>query len=140
MSDEYANTGFKGSLADDSIDTIIDDSNQRSTQNAPNSDYATKNYPPPGDTTSSGGFRQRAAGPDSGLLDQSPSGGALRKHAEDAKQGRDERAREQLNPYSGSSLEGREEAARALASRYADARGRSREGGGVPANDEDVGA
>ncbi|TFY60584.1 hypothetical protein EVG20_g7367 [Dentipellis fragilis] len=140
MSDEYASTGFKGSLADDSIDTMIDDHGQRNTQNAPDSDYATNNYPPPGDTTSSGGSRQRPAGADSGLLDQSPSGGSLGKHVEDAKQGRDECAREQLNPYSGSSLEGREEAGEALASRYADARGRNRESGGVSANDEDVGA
>ncbi|TFY77772.1 hypothetical protein EWM64_g6241 [Hericium alpestre] len=44
MSDEYANTGFKGTLANDTTGDILPKG-----ENAPNSDFATGNYPPPGD-------------------------------------------------------------------------------------------
>ncbi|KAI0259121.1 hypothetical protein BC834DRAFT_907927 [Gloeopeniophorella convolvens] len=116
MSDEYANSGFKGSLVDPSItDTLL----KRERESfPPTSDYATKNYPPPGDTTSSGGRRTGPAQLEGGLLQQSLNGTDLRGQLHDAAQGRD--------PYA-ESLDTRKEAAEALAARYRASRERSRE-------------
>ncbi|KAH9964709.1 hypothetical protein BGW80DRAFT_810905 [Lactifluus volemus] len=55
MSDEYASSGFKGSLVNPSISDSMPSRERESYP--PSSDYATKNYPPPGDTTSSGAAR-----------------------------------------------------------------------------------
>ncbi|KAH7926354.1 hypothetical protein BV22DRAFT_1194433 [Leucogyrophana mollusca] len=121
MSDEYRNNGFKDSLVNDSLG----------------------NYPPPGDTTSSGGYSsvkdpsaQRGSltthsdTPDSattGALQQSTTGTDLRPEIRDAKQGqdlparRDARADEHrrgLDPYDQSSLESRPEAERVLGERF----------------------
>ncbi|KAK0193207.1 hypothetical protein F5146DRAFT_373311 [Armillaria mellea] len=92
MSDEFGRAHFKDSLVDDS--TTID--------------YSTKNYPPEGDTTSSGGWggspehvwgnkAQRSgvdtdakkSGRKTGLVDQSPNGSNLKGQIQDAKQGAD---------------------------------------------------
>ncbi|KAI0761573.1 hypothetical protein BD413DRAFT_616949 [Trametes elegans] len=80
-------------------------------------DYRTKNYPPPDDTTSEGGYgapnvfspqsqrradpaqsphsAQSSQGPSMGLIDQSLDGGPLGRELQDAKQGADPRTREQ---------------------------------------------
>ncbi|KAI0050492.1 hypothetical protein FA95DRAFT_1676700 [Auriscalpium vulgare] len=136
MSDEYASTGFQGSLVNKSAGTTLTEETQKR-----QSDYATGNYPPPGDTTSSGGYRSAEGNNvQGGLLDRSPSGGQLKGQERDAQQGRDERARAQLNPYQGSSLESPAQAEEALASRYGEARGKVYEGSGPAGNDGDVGA
>ncbi|KAF5339514.1 hypothetical protein D9758_016363 [Tetrapyrgos nigripes] len=105
MSDEYGRAGFnKDNLADDSANTRV------------TLDERTKNYPPEGDTTSSGGYSstsdvwtdkaQRGNTPvaqerdgarqsqsntnsGSGLIDQSLSGSDLSGQLRDAKQGSD---------------------------------------------------
>ncbi|PBK62263.1 hypothetical protein ARMSODRAFT_609489 [Armillaria solidipes] len=98
MSDEFGRAHFKDSLVDDSA-TI---------------DCATKNYPPEGDTTSSGGWggppegvwgnkAQRSgidtsnadakkSGRKTGLVDQSVNGSDLKSQIQDAKQGADRSA------------------------------------------------
>ncbi|KAN0133395.1 hypothetical protein V8E53_008835 [Lactarius tabidus] len=103
MSDEYASSGYKGSLVNPSINDIMP-SRQRETY-ALYSDYATKNYPPPGDTTSSGGRRTgppESAGPVA--IQSQPQG-------PEPPRGRE--------PYrDAESLDTRKEAADALAARY----------------------
>ncbi|KAH9955902.1 hypothetical protein BC827DRAFT_1234565 [Russula dissimulans] len=111
MSDEYASSGFQGSIVNPSISDILPP-RERETY-PPSSDYATKNYPPPGDTTSSGG-RRTAPAPQADGDHQSTSayggGGAnLSGQTRDAQQGRD---------ASAESLDTRKEAAEALAARY----------------------
>ncbi|KDQ58842.1 hypothetical protein JAAARDRAFT_192425 [Jaapia argillacea MUCL 33604] len=158
MSDDYASTGFKGSLVNNSADTKA---------NAPGSEeYRTGNYPPANDSTSSGGYgstrdafskpsqrgqseKASQAGPN--LVDQSVMSGP-EDQTQDAMQGQDlgsrrqferEQGKEQssgLNPYGTTTLEGRGQAEEALGSRYRDARDRGYEGGGAPGNDEDIGA
>ncbi|PBK86277.1 hypothetical protein ARMGADRAFT_1169232 [Armillaria gallica] len=95
MSDEFGRAHFKDSLVDDSA-TI---------------DHSTNNYPPDGDTTSSGGWggppegvwgnkAQRCStetrsadtkhsGKNTGLVDQSVNGSNLKGQIQDAKQGSD---------------------------------------------------
>ncbi|KZT65889.1 hypothetical protein DAEQUDRAFT_730932 [Daedalea quercina L-15889] len=73
--------------------------------------YQTGNYPPPGDSTSSGGYGSANAFSDpaqrgrqdlvnnqseTGLVDQSLNGGPIGREIEDAKQGRDEASRRQF--------------------------------------------
>ncbi|THH08054.1 hypothetical protein EW146_g9115 [Bondarzewia mesenterica] len=142
------------------------DSTVSNNNNDSNSDYATGNYPPADDTTSSGGWgskrnpwdashhsgaqtpasRSDQSGlnsgtrtPSHGLIDQSTNGGSL-LDVENASQGRDEETRETMNPYMGDSWEGRDEAGEALASRYRGSRDRVYESGASAGNDEDVGA
>ncbi|OAX34281.1 hypothetical protein K503DRAFT_747646 [Rhizopogon vinicolor AM-OR11-026] len=112
------------------------------------SDAATGNYPPSGDTTSSGGYgsadsfspaAQRGSllplmdetsaprgGPKT-AISQSTTGTDLTSELEDAKQGTDEPSRREmhehgewadLNPYGQSTFESREEAKRGLGERY----------------------
>ncbi|KAF8259807.1 hypothetical protein EI94DRAFT_1790287 [Lactarius quietus] len=103
MSSEYASSGFKGSLVNPSINDIMPP-RQRETYTL-YSDYATKNYPPPGDTTSSGGRRTAPAAADSAsgpvMIPQSQSPPRGREQHRDAE-----------------SLDTRKEAADALAARY----------------------
>ncbi|KAK0207559.1 hypothetical protein IW262DRAFT_1419348 [Armillaria fumosa] len=95
MSDEFGRAHFKDSLVDDSA-TI---------------DFVTKNYPPEGDTTSSGGWggppegvwgsKAQRSGVDTskagtkkngtkmGLVDQSVNGSNLKGQIQDANQGAD---------------------------------------------------
>ncbi|KAK0472165.1 hypothetical protein IW261DRAFT_1509358 [Armillaria novae-zelandiae] len=95
MSDEFGRARFKDSLVDDSATT----------------DYSTKNYPPEGDTTSSGGWggppegvwgnKPQRSGVDTskadteknstrtGLVDQSVNGSNLKGQIQDANQGAD---------------------------------------------------
>jgi len=140
MSDEYgAASGFKGSLVNKSGPQTDDD----------RLNYETGNYPPPNDTTSSGGYgspptsvwsdKAQRGRPDTGLLDQSAM--------QDAKQGQDDGTRREfkhemqrdfgvggpkgLNPYGGDSVESKREAAEKLASQYQDARDRQYESGGA---------
>ncbi|EIW58052.1 uncharacterized protein TRAVEDRAFT_21468 [Trametes versicolor FP-101664 SS1] len=129
--------------------------------------YKTGNYPPPNDTTSSGGYgsadtfaphSQRHADPtpassnSNGLIDQSLDGGPVGRELQDAKQGADPRAREafahearrDFAPGSqgqyGESVQSREEAGEKLATGYADQRGRQYEGGGAASGEGDQGA
>ncbi|KAI0688692.1 hypothetical protein C8T65DRAFT_674082 [Cerioporus squamosus] len=86
-----------------------------------------------------------------GLVDQSVDGGPLRSELQDAKQGADQRSREQfshearrdfdatMNPY-GRNPDSKEEMGERLASAYADRRGQQYEGSGAAGNDGDVGA
>ncbi|KAH9838748.1 uncharacterized protein C8Q71DRAFT_856675 [Rhodofomes roseus] len=133
--------------------------------------YETSNYPPPGDSTSTGGYgsantfsdpvqrgRQDLVNNESetGLVDQSLSGGPIGQEIDDAKQGRDEASRKDftheaerdfdrgngsagLNPY-GQNPDSRGEATEMLASRYADSRGKHFESGAAGGNDADIGA
>lgn len=90
MSDEFGRAHFKDSLVDDSA-TV---------------DFVTKNYPPEGDTTSSGGWggppegvwgnKAQRSGVDTskadtktGLVDQSVNGSNLKGQIQDANQGAD---------------------------------------------------
>ncbi|KAI0293507.1 hypothetical protein B0F90DRAFT_1762487 [Multifurca ochricompacta] len=50
MSDEYANSGSKGSFFTSSVNDSMSARERESYP--PTSDYATKNYPPPGDSMS----------------------------------------------------------------------------------------
>ncbi|VDB92055.1 unnamed protein product [Peniophora sp. CBMAI 1063] len=142
MSDEYANSGFKGSLADNTAG----DSIPRNNDKLSNSDFDTQNYPPKDDTTSSGGYRSGPPEEQPTLIDQSPSGGPIGNELGDARQGRDSGAaraqlREgELNPYGGDSLESRGEAEQRLASDYRDRRGDQYESSAARGNDGDVGA
>ncbi|RDX41834.1 hypothetical protein OH76DRAFT_1411747 [Lentinus brumalis] len=143
-------------------------------------DYATGNFPTQGDSThittrtrricspaftatSEGGYgsanpfspqNQRHADPQppkNGLVDQSLDGGALGSELQDAKQGTDQRSREQfthearrdfdgaLDPY-GRNPDSKEEMGERLASAYADKRGQQYESSGAAGNDSDVGA
>ncbi|KAH9926527.1 hypothetical protein B0H21DRAFT_764040 [Amylocystis lapponica] len=100
MSDEYTSSGFQSSLVNESADH----------QRKPGSgDYMTSNYPPPEDSTSSGGYgsskntwsnaaqRGREDAPDTssdvGLVDQSKNGGPFGGVLKDAQQGEDEATR-----------------------------------------------
>ncbi|KAH0585623.1 hypothetical protein H2248_008847 [Termitomyces sp. 'cryptogamus'] len=65
MSDEYASTGYKGSLVNPSLNeapnTKQEDSNRergdtRGRQSGRNFDYQTLNYPASGDSTAEGGY------------------------------------------------------------------------------------
>lgn len=208
MSDEYASSGFKGSLANESAGDYVPrptdsgmnntsagggegtgrdyTSNHHDTTNQ-DSDYKTGNYPPEGDSTSSGGYdstinsfaskpphsrggpsstfssshtsssnasnsnsssnpSNSSSGLDANLITQSTNGTSLVNELDDAKQGVDGRSRDsyaheqhthtgsggvnarsrgqgatvtagegELNPYAGSSMEGREEAGERLA-------------------------
>ncbi|KZV63605.1 hypothetical protein PENSPDRAFT_616398 [Peniophora sp. CONT] len=140
MSDEYANTGFKGSLADNTAGDTV----PRNTNTLSNSDFDTQNYPPKDDTTSSGGYRSGPAEEQPSLIDQSPSGGPIGSELGDARQGRDSAPstlREgELNPYGGDSLESRGEAEQRLASDYRDRRSEQYESSAARGNDGDVGA
>ncbi len=159
MSDEYASSGFQGSLVNPCAHTPALDRMKYLLYSAaiedvlppregdtypPSTDYATKNYPPPGDSTyifydtqpslvmdrpsfppatSSGGRRTGLVfQPDNG---QPPSGGSgpdLRGQQQDeAPQGRDPSAE---------SLDTRKEAAEALAARYRASRERLHGGQG----------
>ncbi|KAI0247706.1 hypothetical protein BJV78DRAFT_1243440 [Lactifluus subvellereus] len=132
MSDEYASSGFKGSLVNPSISDTEPPRERESYP--PSSDYATKNYPPPGDTTSSGG-RRTGPVPQPDDIQQPPSGNGggadsdLRRQLHDAQQGRD---------TSAESLDTRKEAAEALAARYRASRERLHEASG--SSGVDVGA
>ncbi|EIM90639.1 uncharacterized protein STEHIDRAFT_165196 [Stereum hirsutum FP-91666 SS1] len=179
MSDEYASSGFKGSLANESAGDYVPrptDSGMNNTSagggegtgrdytssnhggggGGQNDDYKTGNYPPEGDSTSSGGYGSTinsfASKPssnaptstftpnssnsntntntnsDSNLITQSTNGTSLTNELDDAKQGVDGRSRDtyaheqgtgSLNPYGGSSMEGREEAGERLGGAYA---------------------
>jgi len=117
MSDEYASSGFKGSLVNPSINDIVP---PRERESIPLfSDYATKNYPPPGDTTSSGG--RRTGPPDS-------AGPAIQSQQDGGPE--PPRGREQHHHRDAESLDTRKEAADALAARYRASRERL---GGVAA-------
>ncbi|KAI0288940.1 hypothetical protein BC826DRAFT_1034989 [Russula brevipes] len=144
MSDEYASSGFQGSLVNPCPFVVLSfpasgefltpchaaaigdilPPRERETY-PPSSDYATKNYPPPGDTTSSGGRRTNPGPqPDSVLAgQQAPSGAGTDLHGQlrEAKQGRDPSAE---------SLDTRKEAAEALANRYRASRAQLHETGG----------
>ncbi|KAI0723708.1 hypothetical protein C8Q72DRAFT_858440 [Fomitopsis betulina] len=128
--------------------------------------YETGNYPPPGDSTSSGGYgsadtftdpvqrgRQDVANSQwkSSLVDQS-----IGQEINDANQGSDKSSRQHfaheagrdfdrkniaigLNPYNENSDSGKE-AREMLASRYADSRDKQYESGAAKGNDCDVGA
>ncbi|CCL99915.1 uncharacterized protein FIBRA_01940 [Fibroporia radiculosa] len=162
MSDEYASSGFQGSLVNDSLQTSRGEGT-----------YETGNYPPPGDTTSSGGYSSRntwtnrsqrghlenmSGSAEAGLLDQSVTGGPIGDEIEDAKQGQDELSRknfhheairdfggpsigitEGLNPY-GRNIDSKDEAAQMLSSSHNDARGRRFESEPAASNDADAGA
>ncbi|PCH33072.1 hypothetical protein WOLCODRAFT_147179 [Wolfiporia cocos MD-104 SS10] len=159
MSDEYHNSGFEGSLVNDSANRASRDST-----------YKTGNYPPPGDSTSSGGYGSRDTFSDPvqrgrqdivnnssqiGLVNQSVNGGPIGGELQDAQQGQDESSRREyrhevdrdfdrrgsqgLNPY-GVNIDSKEEAGEMLASQYADARSRQFESGPARGNDGDVGA
>ncbi|TFK47885.1 hypothetical protein OE88DRAFT_1665576 [Heliocybe sulcata] len=126
MSDEYASTGYKGSLVNNSED---------GREKIPD---ATANYPPEGDSTSSGGWGS-SSNPHSaasqrghpekadnyGLVDQSIQGGPGRQE-QDAQQGVDRSSRREyeheqsqgLNPYGASSMDSRRAGDEALASKY----------------------
>ncbi|KAI0781754.1 hypothetical protein C8Q75DRAFT_869956 [Abortiporus biennis] len=114
MSDEYASSGYKGFLVNQSANVDIPDQ----------SDYTTHNYPSEGDTTAEGGYgspvnswsdlSQRGR-PDKttsssnslpnnssnsstsnhGLIDQSTNGGPIGNEINDAIQGEDEFSREE---------------------------------------------
>ncbi|KAH8977587.1 hypothetical protein EDB86DRAFT_2837694 [Lactarius hatsudake] len=115
MSDEYASSGFKGSLVNPFADppsrapiAINDIMPPRQRETYPlYSDYATKNYPPPGDTTSSGG---RRTAPDSTGF----AGPAIQQSKQQGVE--PPRGREQYRDAE--SLDTRKEAADALAARY----------------------
>ncbi|GBE89980.1 hypothetical protein SCP_1800020 [Sparassis crispa] len=132
--DTNSSSGFYGSL-------------EHSAQPARNEmDYWTKNYPPAGDTTSSGGYSSshnawsnavQRGRPEkdeitlddsSQFVDSSSNGGPIVTELQDAQQGTDRAARgafslgEAMDPYARSSVESREEAGEMLASRYADRR------------------
>jgi len=94
------------------------------------------NYPPPGDTTSQGGYQTKPDTPDLGLATgQSTEGLSLANQAQDMHQGVDGGARQAyreemgLNPYGNASADSPEEAADRLASQYTDTRGRQYESG-----------
>ncbi|RDB26389.1 hypothetical protein Hypma_006225 [Hypsizygus marmoreus] len=118
MSDEYASTGYKGSLVNDSMtDPTLKPSTKpqkiakKPSDREGSSDFETGNYPTEGDTTASGGYgsptnvwsdraqrgNTKNIGPyqqtDVGLVDQSISGGPLRGKFQDAAQGKDVNAR-----------------------------------------------
>ncbi|KII84322.1 hypothetical protein PLICRDRAFT_167848, partial [Plicaturopsis crispa FD-325 SS-3] len=123
MSDEYASSGYKGSLVNDSA------------KGAQNTDAETGNYPPEGDSTSSGGYgssvntfapetQRGKVDTGAGLVQQSTSGGDLESEIDDAKQGEDAGTRKEvgkgqgLNPYPSDSLENRKEAEEALSRQF----------------------
>ncbi|RPD69731.1 hypothetical protein L226DRAFT_539557, partial [Lentinus tigrinus ALCF2SS1-7] len=117
-------------------------------------DYVTGNYPTQDDTTSEGGYgsanvfspqNQRHANTqfsNNGLVDQSVDGGSLRSSVQDAKQGADQRTREQFahearRDFDALNPDWTDER---LASAYADRRGQKYESSGAAGNDSDVGA
>jgi len=108
MSDEYADSGFKGSLVNPSINDIMPPHERESYPQF--SDYATKNYPPPGDTTSSGG--RRTAPPNN----SGNPGPAIQQSQSQSQDTEQPRGREQHRDAE--SLDTRKEAADALAARY----------------------
>ncbi|KAH9050338.1 hypothetical protein EDB83DRAFT_2317111 [Lactarius deliciosus] len=115
MSDEYASSGFKGSLVNPFTEpsshvaiAINDTMPPRQRETYLYSDYATKNYPPPGDTTSSGG--RRTGPPDSTGF----AGPAIQQSKQQGVE--PPRGREQYRDAE--SLDTRKEAADALAARY----------------------
>jgi len=123
MSDEYRNNGANGSLVNDSLADSGIPPNAR--------DAATGNYPPPGDSTSSGGYGSPidsfSPAAQRGAIQQSTNGTDLTSEIQDAKQGVDEdtrrdvtadKLRNGLSPYTGDSLESKEEAREALADRF----------------------
>jgi len=155
MSDEYASSGFQGSLVNKSMD-------QSESQHEDS--YDTQNYPPPDDSTSSGGYGSRtnpfsgkaqrgregspntrsfpgsayASGNSSttGLVGTNATGGEA--HSEDAVQGRD-KAGLGLDPYD-RNPDTQDEAKTMLASAYRERRDEGYEGGGRVAPEQDPGA
>ncbi|KZT22392.1 hypothetical protein NEOLEDRAFT_1180968 [Neolentinus lepideus HHB14362 ss-1] len=130
MSDEYASSGYKGSLVNNSED---------GREKIPES---IGNYPPAGDSTSSGGWGSSRDSYSSasqrghperadnfGLVDQSVPGGPG-SQAQDAQQCADRSSRKEyqheqsqgLNPYGASSLDSRRAGEEALAGKYRGAR------------------
>ena len=155
MSDEYASSGFEGSLVNNSM--------ARSPSQHEDS-YDTQNYPPPDDSTSSGGYgsrtnpfsgkaqRGREDSPNtrsfpssayasgnsstSGLVGTNATGGTA--HGEDAAQGRD-KGELGLDPYD-RNPDTQDEAKTMLASAYRERRDERYEGGGRVATEQDPGA
>lgn len=121
MSDEYASSGFQGSLVNHSINDVL--LPREGETYPPSSDYATKNYPPPGDTTSSGG---RRTGPVSHLDSVQPPSGNVGPDL----RGQQQHEAPQVRDPSAESLDTRKEAAEALAARYRASRERLHEGHG----------
>ncbi|EPQ50243.1 hypothetical protein GLOTRDRAFT_118401 [Gloeophyllum trabeum ATCC 11539] len=137
MSDEYASTGYKGSLVNNS-----EDPREKYPQSV---ERGTGNYPSSSadDSTSEGGYgsardpyspaAQRGhpeKAPSFGLVNQSVPGGPTNQ-AQDAQQGTDRGSRREyegehggqgLDPYGASSLDSRREAEEALAGKYRGAR------------------
>ncbi|KAI0031120.1 hypothetical protein K488DRAFT_87123 [Vararia minispora EC-137] len=114
MSDEYANSGFRGSLADRTAGDTV-----------PGSDYDTRNYPSADDSTSSGGYRGSRE-PQQNVIDQPLFSASAGQQQPDAQQGRDRTPAQprELNPYADDSLESRRQAEEMLASSYKDTRER----------------
>ncbi|CAL1715919.1 unnamed protein product [Somion occarium] len=134
MSDEYASTGYKGSLVNQSVNPRSD-----------NIDFETKNYPSEHDSTSEGGYGSptnswspRAQRGHPGSSDDNSSGLLSQSVMQDAKQGRDESSRRQFgheaqrdfaakdvhagfDPY-GRNPDSKEEVSQMLASSYRERR------------------
>ncbi|KZS91935.1 hypothetical protein SISNIDRAFT_456122 [Sistotremastrum niveocremeum HHB9708] len=131
MSDEYENSGKAGSLVDPSLQT--------------NDASETGNYPPEGDTTSSGGYggsgNSYSDKSQRGLVDSSQPDGTDQS-GEDSGPGfaepQTQSDSEALNPYANSS-QTKEEAEQNLASAYSDSRSRQYESGGAGSLEEGSG-
>ncbi|KAL1742061.1 hypothetical protein HDZ31DRAFT_84406 [Schizophyllum fasciatum] len=104
MSDEYGSQGYskQGSLVNETA---------RDAQTERDLTYKYGNYPPPNDTTQSGGYSadervwerdgQKGRLPQNGLIEQSVDGGDLKHELQDAKQGTDSGTRPKSDNFVG---------------------------------------